>query len=154
MPKVQQEAPHVYLWCWPGNYLSHHKVYTKSWCRAISESPNHNSLLFWQHTNHLPPDCSCHNSSPKQTPQHPRSVHHSGWWKPEIIPERKCTRPAQVGAYWWAGTLDCNFRLQQGNSKGTTKVCPIVNVGLYLRGYPSMSLSLYVMPTICESLLG
>lgn len=41
-----------------------------------------------------------------------------------------------------------------GSSKGTMKVCPIVNVGLCLRGYPSVSISLYVMPTICESLVG
>ena len=41
-----------------------------------------------------------------------------------------------------------------GSSKGATKVCPIVNVGLCLRGYPSMSLSLYVMPTIREPLVG
>ena len=41
-----------------------------------------------------------------------------------------------------------------GSNKGSTKVCPVVNVGLCLRGYPSMSLSLYVMPTICEPLAG
>ena len=34
------------------------------------------------------------------------------------------------------------------------KVCPIVNVAICLKGYPSMFLSLYVMPTICESLVG
>ena len=33
------------------------------------------------------------------------------------------------------------------------KVCPIVNVGIGLKGYPSMSLSLYVVPTICEPLV-
>ena len=41
-----------------------------------------------------------------------------------------------------------------GSGKGTMKVCTMVNVGLCLRGYPSMSLSLYVMPTICEPLVG
>ena len=41
-----------------------------------------------------------------------------------------------------------------GSSKGTTKVCPIVNVRMCLRGYPSMSLSLYAMPIICEPLVG
>ncbi len=39
-----------------------------------------------------------------------------------------------------------------GSKKGNTKVCPVVNVGMYLRGYPPMSLSLYVMPNICEPL--
>ena len=34
------------------------------------------------------------------------------------------------------------------------KVCPIVNVGVCVRGYPSTSLFLYVMPTICEPLVG
>ena len=41
-----------------------------------------------------------------------------------------------------------------GSYRGSMKVCPIVNVGVCLRGYPSMSLSLYVVPTICESLVG
>ena len=41
-----------------------------------------------------------------------------------------------------------------GSSKGNTKVCPIVNVGMCLRGYPSMSLFLHVIPTICEPLVG
>ena len=41
-----------------------------------------------------------------------------------------------------------------GSAKGSTKVCPIVSVGMCLRGYPSMSLTLYVMPTICEPLVG
>jgi len=39
-----------------------------------------------------------------------------------------------------------------GSNKGTTRVCPVVNVGLCLRGYLSMSLSVYVMPAICEPL--
>ena len=33
------------------------------------------------------------------------------------------------------------------------KVCMIVNVGMCLRGYPPMSLSLYVVPTICDPLV-
>ena len=41
-----------------------------------------------------------------------------------------------------------------GSSKGDAQVCPIVDVGMCLRGYPSMSLSLYVIPTICEPLVG
>lgn len=41
-----------------------------------------------------------------------------------------------------------------GSHRGGVKVCPIVSVGLCLRGYPSMSLSLYVMPIICEPLVG
>ena len=40
-----------------------------------------------------------------------------------------------------------------GSDKGSRKVCPIVNVGMCLRGYPSMSLSLYMIPTICEPLV-
>lgn len=35
-----------------------------------------------------------------------------------------------------------------GSRQGTTRVCPIVTVGMYLGGYPSMPLSLYVVPTI------
>ena len=41
-----------------------------------------------------------------------------------------------------------------GTHRGSVKVCPIVNVAICLKGYPSMSLSLYVMPTICEPLVG
>ena len=41
-----------------------------------------------------------------------------------------------------------------GSYRGSMKVCPIVNVGICLRGYPSMSLSLYVIPNICEPLVG
>ena len=41
-----------------------------------------------------------------------------------------------------------------GSFKGSTKVCPIVGVGMHLKGYPLMSLSLYVVPTICEPLVG
>ena len=40
-----------------------------------------------------------------------------------------------------------------GSHRGSVKVCPIVNVGLLLRGYPPMSLSLHVMPTVCEPLV-
>ena len=40
-----------------------------------------------------------------------------------------------------------------GSNKGSTRVCLVVNVGLCLRGYPSMSLSVYVMPAICEPLV-
>ena len=39
-----------------------------------------------------------------------------------------------------------------GSLRRTKKVCPIVNVCLTLKGYPKMSLSLYVVPTICEPL--
>ena len=39
-------------------------------------------------------------------------------------------------------------------SEGSTKVCPIVSVGMCMRGYPSMLLSLYEVPTICEPLVG
>ena len=33
-----------------------------------------------------------------------------------------------------------------------TRVCPIVSVGICLKGYPTVSLSLHVVPTICEPL--
>ena len=33
-----------------------------------------------------------------------------------------------------------------------TKVCPIVHVGIRLKGYPNGALSLHVVPTICEPL--
>ena len=39
-----------------------------------------------------------------------------------------------------------------GSSKGSEKVCPIVSVSVCLRGHPSMPLTLYVMPTICEAI--
>ena len=55
---------------------------------------------------------------------------------------------AQVGTYQQTVTL---LWLQQGEHEGT---CPIVSVGMCLRGYPSMSLSLYVVPTICKPLTG
>jgi len=40
-----------------------------------------------------------------------------------------------------------------GSDREQTRVCPIVNVGMCLKGYPPMSLSLYVVPTICEPLV-
>ena len=40
-----------------------------------------------------------------------------------------------------------------GTDRGNVKVCPIVNVAICLKDYPSMFLSLYVMPTICEPLV-
>ena len=39
-----------------------------------------------------------------------------------------------------------------GSSREQTKVCTVVNVGMCLKGYSPMSLSLYVVPTICEPL--
>ena len=41
-----------------------------------------------------------------------------------------------------------------GTTKERTKVCPVVSVGVHLKGYPNASLSLYVVPTICEPLTG
>ena len=40
-----------------------------------------------------------------------------------------------------------------GSQKEQTKVCPVVDVRMCLKGYPPMSLSLYVVPTICEPLV-
>ena len=40
-----------------------------------------------------------------------------------------------------------------GSEKEKTKVCPIVDVRMCLKGYPPMSLLLYVVPTICEPLV-
>ena len=40
-----------------------------------------------------------------------------------------------------------------GATQGQAKVCPIVSIGVCLRGYPNMALSLHVVPTICEPLL-
>lgn len=39
-----------------------------------------------------------------------------------------------------------------GALKEQTRVCPIVDVGVVLKGYPTMSLSLYTVPSICEPL--
>ena len=41
-----------------------------------------------------------------------------------------------------------------GSCKGSAKVRPIVKVSICLRGYPPMTLLLYVVPTICEPLVG
>ena len=40
-----------------------------------------------------------------------------------------------------------------GSLRSNKKVCPIVHVNLCLKGYPSMPLTLYVIPTICEPLV-
>ena len=40
-----------------------------------------------------------------------------------------------------------------GSNEGSTRVCPVVDISLCLRGYPSMLLSVYVVPTICEPLV-
>ena len=39
-----------------------------------------------------------------------------------------------------------------GATQEQTKVCPIVHVGIRLKGYPNAALSLHVVPTICEPL--
>ena len=44
-----------------------------------SASPDHHNLLFRQHANCFPPNCSCHNSSPKRTPQ----LHWTSSWMVE-----------------------------------------------------------------------
>ena len=41
-----------------------------------------------------------------------------------------------------------------GSARGGPKVCPVVNVGILLKGFPSMTLSLFVVPMICEPLIG
>lgn len=38
------------------------------------------------------------------------------------------------------------------STRGDPKVCPIVSVGIGLKGYPSMTMSLFVVPIICEPL--
>ena len=40
-----------------------------------------------------------------------------------------------------------------GSEREKPKVCPVVDVRMCLKGYPPMSLSLYVVPTICEPLV-
>ena len=40
-----------------------------------------------------------------------------------------------------------------GHNPEHRKVCEIVNVGMCLRGYPPMSVSLYVVPTVCNPLV-
>ena len=40
-----------------------------------------------------------------------------------------------------------------GSRRGGPKVCPIVRVGILLKGYPSMNISLFVVPMICEPLI-
>ena len=39
-----------------------------------------------------------------------------------------------------------------GASKYQTRVCPIVSIGLCLRGFPDTTLSFHVVPTICKPL--
>ena len=41
-----------------------------------------------------------------------------------------------------------------GCARGSSKVCPIVSVGMILKGNPSMTMSLFVVPMICEPLIG
>ena len=41
-----------------------------------------------------------------------------------------------------------------GSNREKVKVCPIVNVGMHLKDCPPMLLTLYVVPTICEPLVG
>lgn len=41
-----------------------------------------------------------------------------------------------------------------GSARCGPKVCPIVNIGIALKGYPSITVSLFVVPMICEPLVG
>lgn len=41
-----------------------------------------------------------------------------------------------------------------GSARGGPKVCPIASVGIILKGYPSMTMSLFIVPIICDSLIG
>ena len=41
-----------------------------------------------------------------------------------------------------------------GSARGSPKVCPVVDVGIMLKGYPSMTVSLFIVPMICEPLVG
>ncbi len=40
-----------------------------------------------------------------------------------------------------------------GSTRGGPQVCPIVNVGMLLKGYPSLTMPLLVVPRICEPLI-
>ena len=40
------------------------------------------------------------------------------------------------------------------SARGGPKVCPIISVGVILKGYPSLNMSLFIVPTIFESLIG
>ena len=39
------------------------------------------------------------------------------------------------------------------STRGGPKLCPIVRVGVVLKGYPDLMMSLFVVPMICEPLL-
>ena len=41
-----------------------------------------------------------------------------------------------------------------GSDRERARVCSIVDVGMCLKGYQPITLSLYVVPTICEPLVG
>ena len=41
-----------------------------------------------------------------------------------------------------------------GCSRGGSKVCPVINVKILLNGCPSMDLTLFVVPIICEPIVG
>ena len=41
-----------------------------------------------------------------------------------------------------------------GSATGGPKVCPNINVGVLLKGFPSMNMSLFVVSMICEPLTG
>ena len=40
-----------------------------------------------------------------------------------------------------------------GSARGGPKVCSTVDVGILLKGYPGMNVSLFVVPMICEPLI-
>ena len=40
-----------------------------------------------------------------------------------------------------------------GSTRGAPQVCPIVKVGILLKGYPSMTMSLFIVPVICDPLI-
>ena len=89
-----------------------------------------------------------HNPSDPQFSIKVRFLFDSGGQK-SYVNEQATTLAAGIGTHMRATTLDCYLWIQQ-----RAKVCKIVNAGMCLRGYPPMLVSLYVVPTICDPLVG
>ena len=62
------------------------------------------------------------------------------------------TERARNSSSWNQLNTSCCQYLPSDPREEQTKVCPVVNVQMCLKSYAPMSLSLYIVPTICKSL--
>ena len=68
--------------------------------------------------------------------------------EPEILHHGMSQESTYPGALWGATSIHCHIWIK----RTTDKVCPIVSVGMCLKGYSPILMSLYVVPTICQPL--